>query len=65
MRKKNGLPPIPWAGIETDKAGKLKEGFLHEFDFKGGKAKSLGVPIPWKDLEYIKRFKGIKKAELN
>jgi hypothetical protein len=58
IRKKNGLPPIPWAGIETDKTGKPKEGFLHEFSFKGGKAKSSWSSEP---LERLRIYQAVER----
>lgn len=58
IRKNNGLPNIPWAGIETDKAGKPKEGMLHEFNFKGGRAKSSWSSDP---LERLRVYQAVEK----
>ena len=58
LRKRQGLPSIPWAGIETDKTGKPKEGFLHEFNFKGGKAKSSWSNDP---LDKVRVYQAIQK----
>lgn len=58
VRQKQGLPPIPWAGIETDKEGKPREGFLHEFSFKGGKAKSSWSDDP---LEKIRVYQAVER----
>jgi hypothetical protein len=58
LRKANGLPAIPWAGIETDKEGKPKEGLVHEFDFKGGKARQHWTSDP---LERIRVYQAIEK----
>jgi len=58
VRKANGLDPVPWKKIETDKNGKPKEGFLHEFNFKGGKAVSNWHSDP---LERIRVYQAIEK----
>lgn len=58
LRKAQGLNPIPWAGIETDKQGKPKEGLIHEFDFRGGKAKSSWSNDP---LERLRVYQAVEK----
>lgn len=58
VRKRQGLPSIPWGGIETDKDGKPKEGLIHEFDFKGGKAKSSWTSDP---LSKLRVYQAIEK----
>jgi len=58
VRKTNGLGPIPWAGIEKDSSGKPKEGLLHEFDFKGGKASSKWSNDP---LEKLRVYQAVEK----
>lgn len=58
IRKKQGLAPIPWAGIETDKAGKPKEGFLHEFNFGGSKAKSSWSDKP---LDKLRIYQAVER----
>ncbi len=60
IRKRNGLPQIPWAGIETDKNGKPREGFLHEFNFGGTKAKSTWSDKP---LDRLRVYQAIEKDE--
>jgi hypothetical protein len=58
LRKANGLQPIPWAKIETDKHGKPKEGLLHEFNIEGKKAKSSWTSGP---LERLRVYQAIEK----
>jgi hypothetical protein len=58
IRKSNGLPTIPWAGIETDKHGKPKEGLLHEFNFTGSKAKSSWSHNP---LDKLRVYQAVEK----
>jgi hypothetical protein len=60
LRKKNGLPQIPWAGIEYDKHGKPKEGMLHEFNFEGGKASKKWTSDP---LERLRVYQAVEKDE--
>ena len=58
VRKTQGLPQIPWAGIELDKKGNPKEGLVHEFDFSGGKAKSSWTSDP---LARLRVYQAIEK----
>lgn len=58
LRKTQGLSQIPWAGIETDENGKPKEGLIHEFNFKGGKAKAAWSSDP---LERLRVYQAIEK----
>jgi hypothetical protein len=58
LRKAQGLSQIPWASIETDKSGNPKEGLVHEFDFKGGKASSKWTSDP---LERLRVYQAIEK----
>ena len=58
LRQKQGLKNIPWMGIETDKDGKPKEGLLHEFDFKGGKARQHWSSDP---LERLRVYQAVDK----
>jgi hypothetical protein len=60
LRKANGLSQIPWAGIEKNKDGTPKEGLLHEFDFRGGKAKSSWSNDP---LERLRVYQAVEKDE--
>jgi hypothetical protein len=61
-RKANGLSSIPWKGIETDKSWKPKEGLLHEFSFKGGKAKSSWSSDP---LDRMRIYQAIERDKEN
>ena len=58
QRKKNGLSQIPWMGIERDENGKPKEGLIHEFDFKGTKAKDSWTSNP---LERLRVYQAVEK----
>jgi hypothetical protein len=62
VRKRQGLPPIPWSGIETDKQGKPKEGLVHEFDFKGGKARSSWTNDPLDKLRVYQQVERDKEG---
>lgn len=57
-RKRQGLEPITWSGIEKDKNGRPKEGLLHEFDMEGGKARSSWTSDP---LEKLRVYQAIEK----
>lgn len=60
LRKVQGLSQIPWAGIENDSNGKPKEGLVHEFDFKGGKARASWTSDP---LARLRVYQAIEKDE--
>ena len=57
-RKKNGLSPVTWGGIERNKDGSLKEGKIHEFDFTAGKASYKWSNDP---LEKLAVYQAIEK----
>lgn len=58
LRKTNGLSQIPWGGIEKDRNGNPKEGLLHEFNFKYGKARASWSNDP---LERLRVYQAIEK----
>jgi len=58
QRKQNGLSQIPWMGIERDEHGKPKEGLIHEFDFKGTKAKDSWTSNP---LERLRVYQAVER----
>lgn len=58
LRAKSDLKKIPWMGIETDEQGKPKEGLIHEFDFKGGKAKQHWTSDP---LERLRVYQAVER----